>query len=145
MYFKNILILFIKRNLDLLFTIKTYNKIMSLPYIYYHNKSTGEVVSRLNESSELSSSILNIILCILDFLLICISLLLMYFINYKIFIITLLFFTILIYVGIINILINKKYIEKVKISNSSFNSRLYDFISNIELINNNKINNYIKD
>ena len=142
MYFKNILILFIKRNLDLLFTIKTYNKIMSLPYIYYHNKSTGEVVSRLNESSELSSSILNIILCILDILLICISLLLMYFINYKIFIITLLFFSLLIYVGIINILINKKYIEKVKISNSSFNSRLYDFISNIELINNNKINNY---
>lgn len=142
LYFKNILIIFIKRNIDLIFTIKTYNKIMSLPYVYYHNKSTGEVISRLNETSELSNMVLNIILCILDILLIIFSIILIYLISPKLFIISLLFLILLIYIGIINIFINRKYIEKIKVVNASFNSRLYDFISNIELINNNKINNY---
>ena len=142
LYFKNILIILFKRNIDLVLTFKTYNKIMSLPYLYYHNKTTGEVVSRLEETSMLSNSVLNVLLSILDILLIIITSISIYLINKSIFIVVLLFMILFIYVGIINSVINKKYINNIKVKKGISSSKLFEFINNIELINNNKISNY---
>lgn len=43
------LLIYLNQKLDLSIIINTFNKILLLPYNYYKNKTTGEVISRIND------------------------------------------------------------------------------------------------
>ena len=48
-YFRNISLTYINQKLDLLLTLDIFNKIIKLPYHYYKNRTTGDIVSTVND------------------------------------------------------------------------------------------------
>ena len=48
-YLRNNLLLYLNQKIDLSIITTTINKIISLPYSYYKNKTTGETISRIND------------------------------------------------------------------------------------------------
>jgi len=119
------------------------NKIFSLPYSYYKNKSTGEVVSRINDLEILKNLLSNLILnTFVNIFLIIISFIIIFIINKELVIISLII--IFSYFLIIKIF-NTKYITHIRILSEEkgyYNELLTESIDNIESISN---LNIIKD
>ena len=149
--FKNILIfvrnktLFkIQKELESNLTCDIYKKIITLPYEYFKNRTTGEVISRLNDLNILIESILKIILTFfIDILFLLSSLFILLFINLEIFIIC---FSIIILYFLINLIFSRFILLKIKQlkeDESSLNSYLYESINNFETIKGLTIENSI--
>lgn len=141
--FRNKLLLYLKKILSITLITKTFQKILSLPYIYYHNKSSGEIITRLKETEDLSDIILNIILLILDIILLVASCISLYILSKYLFIMTLSIVLIMIIVGVVYNIFISNYILNVKIQGSLANTKIMESITGIETINNTNINNYI--
>ena len=58
-YFRNNLLIYLTQKLDLSLMMITYNKLLLLPYNYYKNKTTGEIISRINDINIIKSSLSN--------------------------------------------------------------------------------------
>ena len=56
-FFRNELLLYLTQKLDITLIINTINKILLLPYNYYKNKTTGEMISRVNDIAFIKNSI----------------------------------------------------------------------------------------
>ena len=81
-YLRNNLLLYLNQKIDLSIITTTISKIISLPYSYYKNKTTGEVISRINDLFYIKNTISKIITTIsIDILLSIIVLLILFFIN----------------------------------------------------------------
>ena len=65
---RNILINKWNSLLDYETTTKTYNQILLLPYLYYKNRTTGEVISRFQDLNIIRSFISNLFIGIMDFI-----------------------------------------------------------------------------
>ena len=63
-YLRNNLLLYLNQKIDLSIITKTINKIISLPYNYYKNKTTGEMISRINDLFYIKNVISKIIITI---------------------------------------------------------------------------------
>ena len=83
-FFKNILFLKISSVLDEKITIKTYKQILLLPYLYYKNRTTGEVITRLKDLSTVKNFIIEIFSSGIDFISLIIFLVLLFTINVRI-------------------------------------------------------------
>ena len=57
---KNILFVKISNFIDQSITIKTFEQILLLPYLYYKNRTTGEVVTRLKDLNNLKSYLIKL-------------------------------------------------------------------------------------
>ena len=109
-FIHNHLFIFFNQKIDLSIMISTYSKIILLPYKFYKNKTTAEVLSRINDLSYLKNFISKIIiLFFLDSLTFIVSLFIIYSVSDKILLILLLM--LLVYLTII-ILSNKVIREK---------------------------------
>ena len=70
-YIRAKLINIFNHDLDISMFYKVYNHILSLPYLYYKNRTTGEIVSRISDLSSIRNVISKcIITCIIDLILI---------------------------------------------------------------------------
>ena len=67
-FMRNILINKWNSLLDYETTTKTYNQILLLPYLYYKNRTTGEVISRFQDLNIIRSFISNLFIGIMDFI-----------------------------------------------------------------------------
>ena len=136
-YFRNYLVIYLNQKLDVSIILSTYTKIILLPYYYYKNKTTGEVLSRINDLFSLKSFLSKIIITIfLDYVMFIISFIIMYFINYKI-LFSLLAIS-LIYL-IILLCFNypiKKYTRILQEDTSLINSNIVESVSSFETIKN---------
>jgi ATP-binding cassette subfamily B protein len=56
-YFRNKILIYLNQNLDFTLLTQTYNNIISLPYRFFQNRTTGEVVTRLNDISVVKKTI----------------------------------------------------------------------------------------
>lgn len=63
-YFRNYLLIYLNQKIDFSIFSETYNKILSLPYNYYKTKSTGEVISRVNDLGQLKNLVSKVMLTI---------------------------------------------------------------------------------
>lgn len=63
-FLRNNLLLYLNQKLDLSIITTTINKIISLPYSYYKNKTTGEIISRVNDLLYIKNVISKIIITI---------------------------------------------------------------------------------
>ena len=70
-YFRNELLIYLNQKLDLKLIINTFNKLLLLPYNYYKNKTTGEVISRINDIANIKTTISKIIITVFLDMLIC--------------------------------------------------------------------------
>ena len=121
--------------LDLETTIKTYKQLLLLPYLYFKNRTTGEVISRFKDLNIIRNYLSNI-LCTFqtDILCIIIFSILMFKINKNL--------TLIIYLMIILLFINviifkrkkKKLIIKYTKSEDIINSSIIEGLSNVDTI-----------
>ena len=63
-YLRNNLLLYLNQKIDLSIITNTTDKIISLPYSYYKNKTTGEMISRINDLFYIKNVISKIIITI---------------------------------------------------------------------------------
>lgn len=133
-YIRNILIIYLNQKLDLNIIVGAFRKIILLPFIYYKNRPTGEVLSRINDLSYIKKFITKTLITItLDLFTFIVSFIILFNINKELTFITMLLS--LIYFGIIisfnpfirrltitnqenNVLINNAIVENV----SSYNT-----------------------
>lgn len=134
-FLRNILLMKILSTLDFNMTFVTFKQILLLPYLYFKNRTTGEVISRLKDLNTIKN-FLGQICCfvISDFLGTFIFGFIMFYLNKKLFIFII--FICLFSFGM-QILFNKLKMRKLKIVNS-YNDRvdsyLIEAITNIETI-----------
>jgi len=134
-YLRNNLLLYLNQKIDLSIITKTINKIISLPYSYYKNKTTGEMISRINDLFYIKNIISKIILTILlDIILSVTTIIILFNINKTMS----LYLIIIIILYIVIFLIFRPNIKNItnitQEDNSKINSYLVETISSYETI-----------
>lgn len=145
-YFKYLLLINFNNHLDLTVFKNVYEKIISLPYIYFKNRTTGEVMARINDLGVIKQIFSEFITSIfIDVLLIIVSLIFLIVIDFKLLFIILI--TIPIYFTIFLFTKNKikQNINLLKNESESVNTYLIDTVTNIETIRNLNINSTFID
>lgn len=136
-YFRNKLIIRVNYNLEIFINKKVINKIFNLPYAYYKNKTTGEIISRLNDLNNLRDLLSDIMLnAFVNILLIIISFIIMMIVNFKLSIIGIII--IIIYYLIVKLyrnFLNTK-IRILQENKAIYNNELMEDIEALESIRN---------
>lgn len=144
--FRNELLLYLTQKLDITLIINTINKILLLPYNYYKNKTTGEMISRVNDIAFIKNSISKITITVfLDIIICLVGGIILFNMNSKLF--GILVIITLVYVLIILIFnrILKRLININQENNAKVNSMLVEFINGFETIKGLNIENYISN
>lgn len=144
--FRNQMLSYFNMRVDISLFLNSFKRILLLPYNYYKNKTTGEIISRVNDLSYIKQIISQLLTTVfLDIVLLLFSLVCLYFINSKMFVIS--FFIAILYVIII--FIYPRFI-KTKIYESQaevakVNSYLVESISGLETIKGLKCEKMVND
>ena len=134
-YFKNIVFTYITQKIELLITMDSFEKILSLPYCYYRNHNTGDVLSRVKDISLIRDTISRwIIVLIVEIPLMIISFIILYSINAKLSLISLCIF--LLYWFILKVFHHplEEIIGKCHKDNSALTSYQIESINSFETI-----------
>ena len=134
-YLRNNLLLYLNQKIDLSIITTTIDKIISLPYSYYKNKTTGEMISRINDLFYIKNVISKIIVTIfLDIILALSTLIILFNINKTMS----LYLFIIIMIYIVLFLVFRPCIKNMtdinQEDNSKINSQLVESISSYETI-----------
>ena len=134
-FLRNNLLLYLNQKIDLSVMTTTINKIISLPYNYYKNKTTGETITRVNDLLYIKNVVVKIISTILlDILLSLVVLFILYEINKTM---TLLLFIVIIFYFLIFFLYKgsiKNMTNYIQERSADVNSLLVESISSYETI-----------
>lgn len=145
-FIRNKSLILINQKLDLSLTIDTFNKIIGLPYNYYHNRSTGDILSRINDLDNVRDMISKVALSLfIDLPLTIVSLIVLYIINSTLFmiglvILVLYFIIIILFRGAFN-----DYIKKIKLKKSESTSYMIETISGFETVKGTHLEECVKD
>ena len=135
----------LNKNIDIDLSLDIFSKILSLPYGYYRNKTTGEIITRYTELSKIRETISKVLLTLFLDLPLCItSLIIMYFLNSKLTMISLiavLLYTIIVIVY--NRILNDIILE-AQIKKAEMNTVLIESINGFETIKGLNLYDYIK-
>lgn len=142
--FRNKLLNKINHQLDQTLINHIYSHLISLPYLYYKNKTTGEVLSRINDLSNIKELISNLFLTLfVDSLLIIIVFVFLYLISPLLTFITIIIM--LIYIVIIAIYYRflDKYIHLNYEYSAQINSYLVETLSGYETIKGTNLESFV--
>ena len=143
-YFRNYSLAFISQKINLALTLNVFKDIIKLPYYYYKNKTTGDIVSRINDLDNVRQMISKVALSIfIDLPLTILSMILLYLVNHILFFIG--FSTIILYFLLILVFkpILNSHIKNIKDNNSSSTSYMVESINNFETLKGIHIENNI--
>lgn len=132
---RNNLLIFINHALDNKLIMNIYKHIISLPYLFYKTRTTGEVISRINDLGDIKESISKIIMTFfIDLILVIFVFIILCNINFKLTLIGIVMM--LLYLVIIKIFnkIFKDTIYETQESASKVNSYLVESINNVDTI-----------
>lgn len=139
---RNKLLIYLNQKLDCTIFLNSIRKIILLPYSYYKNRTTGEIISKLNDLANIKNMLSKIILTVfLDVIVSLTCAIVMMKINIKMFLI--LVVTILIYILIFLIFrpLIKKYTNINQENNAKINSQMVELINGFETIKNLSLEN----
>lgn len=134
-YIRNHILIYISQKLDINILLNTFTKVVLLPYNYYKNRRTSEVLSKINDLSYIKNFISKIIVTIfLDFLLLIVATITIY---YKIKEVLIIFIiTKILYILIV--LIFNNYIKNITIKRQEataiLNNTIIESVSTFETI-----------
>lgn len=134
-YIRNHILIYISQKLDINILLNTFTKVVLLPYNYYKNRRTSEVLSKINDLSYIKNFISKIIVTIfLDFLLLIVAIITIY---YKIKEVLIIFIiTQILYILIV--LIFNNYIKNITIkrqeATATLNNTIIESVSTFETI-----------
>ena len=135
MFLKNVLLNKWISIFDIEATSITYKQILLLPYLYYKNRTTGEVVSRFKDLNIIRNFICNLFCTITtDLISIIIFIIIMCNFNLKLTLIILLIITITLIYTLLITPKKKKIISKISREEDKINSYLIQGISNVDTI-----------
>ena len=145
-YSKEKLLYFLSHKLNYTLINDSLNHILSLPHLYFKNRTTGEILSRISDLDELKDLLSDFIITILiDFTITILSLIALLNISKKLFLIVLF---ILIMYSLTTIIYNKiisEDIKDLKEENSKVNSTIIELINGINSIKSLNIGEKIKE
>ncbi|MDD2377963.1 MAG: peptidase domain-containing ABC transporter [Bacilli bacterium] len=145
-FFRNKLLIYLNQKIDLELTTTTFKQIISLPYNYYRNRTTGEILSRITDLYSVREMISKIALNLfIDLPLTIVALWILYFINHTLFGISIII--LILYLLVVAIyqksLTNK--IEQVQTKKAEITSYLVEHISGFEVVKGLSIKNNVID
>lgn len=143
-YLRRKLIVLINQKISLSLNKKIFKQIINLPYFYYRNNTTGEIVSKINDLDTLNQVISNsLITLFIDFPLVIIALIIMYFISKTLFFISFIMFILyLLVILIFRSFLNNKIDECIN-DKASVTSFMVESINGYETIKGINIENKI--
>lgn len=136
-FFRNLSLIYLNQKIDCSLFLNTFAKILLLPYNYYKNKTTGEVISRINDLAMVKELLSKIILTVfLDIIISLVCGIILFRINKIMFILTVII--ILEYLVIYYFFrpLVKKYTNVIQENNAQINSKMTEYISGFETIKN---------
>ena len=136
-FIRNQVFILFSQKLDCSIFLFTFKKILLLPYHYYHNRTTGEIISRLNDLIYVKNFINQLILTVcLDGILLIGSGSLLFLLNKQLFLMIIMISAL--HIGILLIFrpTLKKYTNISQQNNATLQSYLTELISGIETIKN---------
>lgn len=134
-YFRNELLIYLNQKLDLKLVISIFNKILLLPFTYYKNKTTGEIISRINDIASIKNVISKIIVTVFLDLLIClVGGIVLYNISNELFFILIVVTLAYLFVLLVFKNIVKKMVNINQINNAKISSFLVETINGFETI-----------
>lgn len=143
---KNILFLKVSSLLDQELTLKTFKQILLLPYLYYKNRTTGEVLSRIKDLSMVKNYLIEAFsILIIDGVSLVLFLTYLFTINIKI---TCIVFTLISFLFIVMMIRNikrRKLYLKVCKAEEKTNSYMYEALSNVDAIKGGHIEKRLSD
>lgn len=153
-YYKNKLIIYLSKQISIYLNKEVINKFFNLPYLFFKNKSTSEVISRINDLEIFKEIFTSIIVSLsTNIILIIVSMIVLLSINIKLFIINII--SLVLYFIIVISFKNsfskrtEQLLDNKSIYNKILNENIYSYESNrnINQINNKilKIENKYKD
>ena len=134
-FIRNKCLLIISHKLDWFITNDIFKKIISLPYRYYRNHTTGDIVSRVNDLKvvkDISSEIL--ILIMVDIPLMIISAIILFIINRFLFLCIIILSIIIILINLVFNYLYKKIIPHFHEENANVNNNMIEKINGFETI-----------
>ena len=135
LYLRNIILLKYSEVFDEVITTKTYRQIILLPYLYYKNRTTGEVISRIKDLSVIKSFIISIITTVsTDIVCIVIFIVFLFNISKDLAVISLVYLIILSLITTIFKSLLKKSYHNYYEKEEKLNSYLYESISTVDAI-----------
>ena len=145
-FFRNIIVINLNQKIDCSLFLNTFNKILLLPYNYYKNKTTGEIISRINDLEMIKNLMNKIILTVfLDIIISFGCSFILYFLNKKMFMMVLVIIILYIFIYFVFRTIIKKYTNIIQENNGNINSKLVEYISGFETIKNLNIESSIEE
>ena len=134
-YIRNYLTIYLNQKLDISIILNTFTKVILLPFYYYKNKTTGEVLSRISDLFSLKTFISRIIISVfLDITIFIGSFCILYFISRRILFILLILSLVYILIIIIFNYPIKKYTRVLQEDTSGVNSYIVESVSAFESI-----------
>ncbi len=130
LFYRNKLINYISHKFDYILINSSFSHILSLPYLYYKNRTTGEILTRINDLTELRNYVSNILVTLSgDLLLAIFSIIVLFSLNSKlcIILVSIVFINVVISF-ILNESINNK-IKEMKENSSKTNSYMIELIN----------------
>ncbi len=134
-YFRSQLLNFINHKLDYTMVKSLFRHIISLPYLYYKNRTTGEVISRINDLSEIRQTLSQVFVTLfVDTILVTFVLIALFTINFVLSLITISIIVIyMLLIWIFNGYLAKNIVKITK-DNAIVNSYMIESINSIESI-----------
>ena len=145
-YLRNRLVIFLNQKLDMNISSNVFDKIIDLPYQYYRNRTTGEIVSRFNDLNLIKDAIIKIIVSIsTDLPLLIVSLIIMFLTSFKLSIILVSFVICYVIMVIIFHPLTNKTIHDLQFQKEDYTSTIVEAVGGFETIKNLNIESSIKD
>lgn len=145
-YFRNKLLVYLNQKMDMSMSNSVFNNIINLPYQYYRNRTTGEIVTRFNDLNLIKDTIIKILVSLCtDLPLLLVSFIILFVTNSKLSLLLLLLtFIYILVVVLFHPLINKK-VHNLQQQKESYTSLIVEAISGFETIKNLNLENNIKN
>lgn len=145
-YIRNKLFVYVEKNINMNMSCDIFNKIIDLPYQYYRNHTTGEIISRFGDLENVKNLYVKILITIFsDMPLILVSILILYFINIRLAIYSSIIIILDAFLNLILQPIIRKYINTLKEKQSIVDSYMTESIVGIETIKNCNIKEKVKE
>lgn len=134
-YFREKLLNFISHKIDYILINDSLSHILSLPHLYFKNRTTGETLSRITDLGELKELLSNFIITIfVDLIIVLVTLITILSINKKLSFIVI---TILLLYSFLSLFFNRllqRDIETLKSENATINSSVIELINGVNSI-----------
>ena len=143
-YIRNYILIYINQRVDYVLTTDTFKHILSLPYQYYRNHPTGDIISRINDLDNIKIMISKISMSLfIDSFLTLISFVMMFIINKYLALIS--FLMMLLYLMIVILFRDKlvKNINLAKQSKADKSSYMVEAITGIETVRGLNIESFV--